>query len=91
MVGFLNLAAMVRVRRLRRDSFLIALVAMVAVLALGVLQGLILAVVVSVGAFLIRSSRPSSSVLGRVPGTTAYVALEHAPEPGPSPGGWSTG
>jgi sulfate permease, SulP family len=69
-VGFLNLAAMGRVRRLRRDSFVIALVAMVAVLALGVLQGLILAVVVSVGVFLIRSSRPSSSVLGRVPGTT---------------------
>jgi len=85
-VGFLNLAAMGRVRRLRRDSFVIALVAMVAVLALGVLQGLILAVVVSVGAFLIRSSRPSSSVLGRVPGTTAYVALEHAPAARTEPG-----
>ena len=85
-VGFLNLAAMGRVRRLRRDSFVIALVAMVAVLALGVLQGLILAVVVSVGAFLIRSSRPNSSVLGRVPGTTAYVALEHAPAARTEPG-----
>ena len=85
-VGFLNLAAMRRIRRLRRDSFVIALVAMVAVLALGVLQGLILAVVVSVGVFLIRSSRPSSSVLGRVPGTTPYVALEHAPEARTEPG-----
>jgi sulfate permease, SulP family len=61
-IGFLNLAAMERVRRLRRDSFVIALVAMVAVLTLGVLQGLILAVVVSVGEFLVRASRPSSSV-----------------------------
>ena len=59
---------------------------MVAVLALGVLQGLILAVVVSVGAFLIKASRPSGSVLGRVPGTTAYVALEHAPEARTKPG-----
>jgi hypothetical protein len=38
-IGFLNLAALERVRRLRRDSFAIALVAMVAVLTLGVLQG----------------------------------------------------
>ena len=86
MIGFLNLAAMERVRRLRRDSFVVALVAMVAVLALGVLQGLIVAVVVSVGEFLIKTSRPSGSVLGRVPGTTAYVALEHAPEARTEPG-----
>ena len=85
-LGFLNLAAMERVRRLRRDSFVIALVAMVAVLALGVLQGLILAVVVSVGEFLLKASRPSGSVLGRVPGTTAYVATEHAPEARTEPG-----
>ena len=85
-IGFLNLAAMERIRRLRRDSFVVALVAMVAVLALGVLQGLIVAVVVSVGEFLIKTSRPSGSVLGRVPGTTAYVALEHAPEARTEPG-----
>jgi sulfate permease, SulP family len=85
-IGFLDLAAMERVRRLLRDSFVIALVAMVAVLALGVLQGLILAVVVSVGEFLIRSSRPSRSVLGRLPGTTAFVARENAPEARTVPG-----
>jgi sulfate permease, SulP family len=85
-LGFLNLAAMERVRRLRRDSFLIALVAGVAVLALGVLQGLIVAVVVSLGEFLIRSSRPSRSVLGRVPGTTAYVDHERTPEARTEPG-----
>lgn len=79
-IGFLDLAAMERVRRLRRDSFAIALVVMIAVLALGVLQGLLLAVVVSVGELLIRSSRPSRSVLGRLPGTTAFVARENAPE-----------
>jgi sulfate permease, SulP family len=69
-IGFLDLAAMERVRRLLRDSFAIALVAMVAVLALGVLQRLILAVVVSVGELLIRSSRPNRSVLGRLPRST---------------------
>jgi MFS superfamily sulfate permease-like transporter len=85
-IGFLDLAAMERVRRLLRDSFAIALVAMAAVLALGVLQGLILAVVVSVGELLIRSSRPSRSVLGRLPGSTTFVARENAPEARTVPG-----
>jgi MFS superfamily sulfate permease-like transporter len=70
-IGFLNLAALERVRRLRRDSFAIALVAMVAVLTLGVLQGLILGVVVSVGEFLIRASRPGSTVRTE-PGLLVY-------------------
>ena len=41
---------------------MLALVALVAVLVLGVLQGLILGVVISVGVFLIWASRPGSSV-----------------------------
>jgi MFS superfamily sulfate permease-like transporter len=62
------------------------MVAVVAVLALGVLQGLILAVVVSVGEFLIQSSRPGHSVLGRLPGTAAFVARDHTPEARTEPG-----
>jgi SulP family sulfate permease len=85
-IGFLDLAALERVRRLRRDSFVIAVAAMLAVLALGVLQGLIVAVVISLTVFLVRASRPSGSVLGRIPGTGAYVALEHAPEARTEPG-----
>jgi sulfate permease, SulP family len=85
-IGFLDLAALERVRRLRRDSFVIAVAAMLAVLALGVLQGLIVAVVISLAVFLVRASRPSGSVLGRIPGTGAYVALEHAPEARTEPG-----
>jgi sulfate permease, SulP family len=85
-IGFLDLAALERVRRLRRDSFVIAVAAMLAVLALGVLQGLIVAVVISLAVFLVRASRPSGSVLGRIPGTGAYVALEHDPEARTEPG-----
>jgi STAS domain len=85
-VGFLNLPALERVRRLRRESFVLALVAMVAVLALGVLQGLIVAVVASVGLFLVRTSRPSASVLGRDPDAGIWVARELAPEARTEPG-----
>jgi high affinity sulfate transporter 1 len=85
-VGFLNLPALERVRRLRRDSFALALVAMVAVLALGVLQGLIVAVVASVGVVLVRTSRPSASVLGQAPDTDIWVAREHTPGARTEPG-----
>ena len=85
-VGFLNLPALERVRRLRRESFVLALLAMVAVLALGVLQGLIVAVVASVGLRLVRTSRPSASVLGQAPDLPIWVALEHTPEARTEPG-----
>jgi MFS superfamily sulfate permease-like transporter len=70
-IGFLDLAAMERVRRLRRDSFVIALVSLVAVLALGVLQGLIVGVVISVGLLLVGTSRPSHT-LRTGPGLLVY-------------------
>ena len=70
-LGFLNLAAMARVRRLRHESFVVALVSLAAVLTLGVLQGLICGVVISVGAFLVHSSRPSSTARTE-PGLLVY-------------------
>jgi SulP family sulfate permease len=47
-VGFLNLPALRRIRRLRRDSFALALFTLLGVLVLGVLGGLLVAVAISV-------------------------------------------
>jgi MFS superfamily sulfate permease-like transporter len=85
-VGFLNLPALRRIRRLRRDSFALALFTLLGVLVLGVLGGLLLAVAISVVLLLGRQSRPGSSVLGRVPDTSAYVALETEPAARTEPG-----
>ena len=85
-VGFLNLPALRRIRRLRRDSFAPALFTLLGVLVLGVLGGLLLAVAISVVLLLGRQSRPGSSVLGRVPDTSAYVALETEPAARTEPG-----
>ena len=85
-VGFLNLPALRRIRRLRRDSFALALFMLLGVLVLGVLGGLLLAVAISVVLLLGRQSRPGSSVLGRVPDTSAYVALETEPAARTEPG-----
>jgi SulP family sulfate permease len=84
--GFLNLPALRRIARLRRDSFVLAMVALAGVLILGVLGGLLLAVVISIVLLLNRESRPGSSVLGRLPGTGAWAAVDHEPDARTEPG-----
>jgi sulfate permease, SulP family len=80
-LGFLNLPALRRIRRLRRDSFALAIFTL-----LGVLGGLLLAVVISILLLLNRQSRPDTSVLGRVPPGDVYVALDHEPAARAEPG-----
>ena len=53
-----NLPAMRRIRRLRRDSFALAMFTLLGVLLLGVLGGLLLAVVITIVLLLNRQSRP---------------------------------
>jgi SulP family sulfate permease len=79
-MGFINVPAMQRIRHLRRDSFLAALLAMIGVLVLGVLPGLLLAIVLSVLLLLGRESRPGNSIVGNLPGTRAYVDTVRYPE-----------
>ena len=85
-LGFLNLPALRRIRRLRRDSFALAMFTLLGVLLLGVLGGLLLAVVISILLLLNRQSRPGTSVLGRVPPGDVYVALDHEPAARAEPG-----
>ena len=73
-LGFLNLPALRRIARLRRDSFVLAMLALVGVLVFGVLGGLLLAVTISILLLLNGESRPTSSVADHVPGAP--------PEPG---------
>jgi sulfate permease, SulP family len=85
-VGFLNVPALRRIGRLRRDSLLLALFTLLGVLVLGVLGGLLLAVAISILLLLGHQSRPGSSTLGRLPNTGAYVALENEPAARTDPG-----
>ncbi len=79
-MGFLNVPALERIRRLRTDSFVLSLVSLAGVLILGVLPGLLLAVLLSVLVLLGYQSRPELSRLGRLPGTRAFVDTERNPE-----------
>ncbi len=68
----LDPAPFMRFWQLRRD-FTIAVAAALAVLAFGVLNGMLIAVVVSLVAFLRRLSTPRVVPLGRLPQSRAYV------------------
>lgn len=84
--GFFNVKALERIRRLRRESFYLALLAMIGVLLLGVLPGLLIAIVISILLGLGSLARPSTSILGKAPDSDAYVSIENEPNARITPG-----
>jgi len=81
----IDIGALRSLRRVDRTDFLLALVCFAGVLVFGILIGLLIAVVVSLLALVLRAYRPSSVVLGRAPGpesdeTLRYRSVEDHPE-----------
>jgi MFS superfamily sulfate permease-like transporter len=72
--------------RVSRIDFLAAAIALVAVLLLGILDGILTAAVASVLLLLARASRPHVAFLGRIPGTQLYSDMARHPENEPLPG-----
>jgi len=70
----------------RGSEFILALVTVVAVLGLGVLYGVLVAVAVSILDLLRRVARPSDGVLGIVPGVAGIHNLDDYPNASPVPG-----
>lgn len=69
-----------------RLDFVTALVAMLGVLALGLLEGLLLAAFLGLFVLLVGTKHRSTYVLGRVPETPIYRSLEHYPDAETIPG-----
>jgi MFS superfamily sulfate permease-like transporter len=67
-------------KRISRMDFYAAAIALIAVLALGILQGILLAAIASILMLLARASQPHVAFLGRVPGTNSYSDLARHPE-----------
>jgi SulP family sulfate permease len=84
--GLLDFPAMSRMWRVSRLDFFAAAIALVAVLLLGILQGVLLAALASVLMLLARVSRPHVAFLGRIPGTKHYSDLARHPENETLPG-----
>lgn len=78
--GLVDIPALVRLWRVSRMDFYAAVVALVAVLLLGILDGILAAAVASILMLLARASRPHVAFLGRIPGTDSYSDIERHPE-----------
>ncbi|HXZ22240.1 MAG TPA: SulP family inorganic anion transporter [Pseudolabrys sp.] len=72
--------ALYRMWRISRIDFFAAAIALMAVLFLGILQGILLAALASVLMLLARASEPHVAFLGRIPGTDKYSDFDRHPE-----------
>ena len=78
--GLIDFHALVHMWRASRVDLLSALAALVGVLLLGILQGIVLAALVSVVLLLVHYSAPHIAFLGRIPGTAEYSDMARHPE-----------
>jgi high affinity sulfate transporter 1 len=78
--GLLDIPAMLRMWRISRFDFYVAVAALAGVLALGILNGILLAAFCSVALLLFNLSQPHVGFLGRVPGTSSYSDMARNPE-----------
>ncbi len=79
--GMVKPRAFRRLYRLRKGDFWLAVVTFLAVLTFEeVLAGLLIGVLLSLLALIIRTSDPQLSVLGRIPGTVAFRSTKYHPE-----------
>jgi MFS superfamily sulfate permease-like transporter len=84
--GLLDLPAMRHLWRVRKGEFLIALVSLLGVALIGVLEGIVVAVVLSVVQMFLRAWRPYAAILGKPDGVPGYHDLKRYPEASRIPG-----
>ncbi|SDB97817.1 high affinity sulphate transporter 1 [Cupriavidus sp. YR651] len=84
--GLINIPELRHVWRVSRFEFVVSMAAFVAVLLLGILKGVIVAVLVSMLLLIRRAAHPHVAFLGRVPGTRLYSDIERSPDNESVPG-----
>ncbi len=78
--GLIDIAELRHVWRVSRFDFSVSMVALAAVLLLGILKGVMVAVVVSLLLLIRRAANPHVAFLGRIPGTRIYSDMERNPD-----------
>ncbi|WP_454767186.1 SulP family inorganic anion transporter [Cupriavidus campinensis] len=84
--GLINIGELRHVWRVSRFEFAVSMVAFAAVLLLGILKGVIVAVLVSMLLLIRRAARPHVAFLGRIPGTRLFSDIERNPDNQAIPG-----
>ena len=84
--GMINLKEMRRLHRVKRADFWIAVVAILGVMGTGVLAGVLIGIVLSLGWLIYVSTTPSAPILGRKAGTQIFRSVEEYPDSETYPG-----
>jgi len=84
--GLINIRELRHVWRVSRFEFIVSMVAFAGVLLLGILKGVMLAVVVTMLLIIRRTAHPRVAPLGRIPGTRIFSDRERNPDNEAIPG-----
>jgi SulP family sulfate permease len=84
--GMMDVKEMRRLRRVARVDFWIAITAILGVLSAGVLFGVLIGVLLSLGWLVYVSAEPNMPVLGRKPGTQVFRSVDEYPDSETYPG-----
>jgi SulP family sulfate permease len=84
--GMVKIAKLKHLYRVRRADFILGIVALLAVLTFETLEALLIAVIVSLFALVLRASQPKLAVLGRVPDRLEFSDIRRHPENKTLPG-----
>jgi high affinity sulfate transporter 1 len=85
-LSLLDLETLVRYYRVRKSALILSVVASLGVIVLGVLPGIVIAVVLAVLLFFRRSWQPHGAVLGQVEGLEGWHSLKRYPDAREPPG-----
>lgn len=84
--GLIDLKEAVHLWRSKKDDFFMLLATFIATLSLGIEEGIIIGLLLSLGMVIFRSAYPHVALLGRIPETTAYRNVNRFPEAKQHPG-----
>jgi MFS superfamily sulfate permease-like transporter len=85
-VTLFDLPTLLWLWRVRRSELALAMAALLGVAILGVLEGIVVAIVLSLGDFVRRAWRPYDAVLGRIEGQKGYHDIDRHPDAEQIPG-----
>ncbi len=74
--GLIDIKEVVHLWKANRDDFFMLIATFMGTLSMGIEEGILLGVVLSLGVVIYRSSYPHIAVLGKVPGTIQYRNIE---------------
>ncbi|PKN56154.1 MAG: sodium-independent anion transporter [Deltaproteobacteria bacterium HGW-Deltaproteobacteria-14] len=85
-LGLIEVGEVRRLWRVKRSDLVFLVVTFAATLGLGIQQGILIGVATSIGWLVIKTTRPHTAVLGRLPQTTYYRNVKNHPSAERTPG-----